>query len=93
MPFPGYVTPHWPRPGQSTLRSRSCNVSRRGLRVDPRLSPVGYGRALRGDDLSSIVSRACGRVLLVFIIFNVEAAIPLSLERDSPLAANLWVRG
>ena len=33
-------------------------ASRRVWRVDPRLSPVGYGRALRGDDVSSIVSQA-----------------------------------
>ena len=30
-----------------------------------------YGRALRGDDASSTLSRACGRVLVTFLYFNI----------------------
>ena len=82
--FPGYVTPHWPRPGQPPPRAGAA--SRRVWGVDPRLSPAGYGRALRGDDVEHRITGLRKSSTGVHI-FDVEAAIP-SLERDSPLAAN-----
>ena len=62
-------------------------------------SPPGSVRlvpaaAFRGGDTSSIVARVCGRVLDSFILFIIGGpAIPPSLERDGPLAANLWRSG
>ena len=41
MPFPDYVTLHWPRPGQPPPRAGFRDVSRRGLEVIPRL-PLGW---------------------------------------------------
>ena len=78
----------------STALERAWHPPRFIGESPPKLSPVGYGRPLWGGNASSTISRACGRVPETFTILNIGGpAVPLSTERDSPLAVDSWRGG
>ena len=80
-----YVTLHWPRPGQPALASWVSERLTACLVHCSRLSPSGYGQAIRDVNDWYTVPKFAGKVLDSFTFFNMqERRFPRPLKRSVP---------
>src|SRR5271166_1303794 len=91
MPFPGYVTAHWPSPGQPVSGLGFRDASRRGLESilgSVRLVTAQHSEATA---LQALYRGPVGGFYSPFIFCDIGGrAIPPSPERDGPFAEFLW---